>query len=127
MSRLCNVDVETIKINKLSVTQNFTSEFNVTVVLKDTTSIIVSPDGQVYFNIIGNNGMAKGGSGDVLSGIIGSLMSQGLSLINSSVLGVYLHALSGDLSSEKFGEHSMLPSDIVNNLPKAILKLKSKE
>ena len=65
----------------------------------------------------GNPGMAKGGSGDVLAGIIGSLLAQGLNTRDSSLLGVDLHSISADLSSLEKGEAGMMPSDIIENVP----------
>ncbi len=71
----------------------------------------------------GNNGMAVGGSGDVLSGIIGSLLAQGLEPIDSALCGVFLHGLAGDISAYELGEYSMIASDMIDFLPEAFLML----
>ena len=70
-----------------------------------------------YINMTGNNGMATGGSGDVLTGIIAGLLAQGLSSPKASELGVYIHGLAGDLGKEKYGEYALMASDIIDMLP----------
>ena len=92
-----------------------------TVVLKGGITAIATPKGKIFFNTIGNAGMATAGSGDVLTGIILGILTQGFSPIESTKAGVYLHALSGDLAKQQIGEISLIASDIINNLPKAIL------
>ena len=88
------------------------SDFNSTVVLKGHYTIIATPNGEVYINTTGNSGLAKGGSGDVLSGLIGSLLAQGYSTKESAILGVYLHGKAADNLKIKISEAGMLPSDI---------------
>ena len=90
------------------------------VVLKSHRTTIATPSGLCYTNISGNPGMATGGSGDVLAGIVLSLWGQGFSASNACIGGVYLHALSGDISAFSKGEYGMTPSDIIENLPHAI-------
>lgn len=116
MSRLTTLSVEYILGNKIDVAVRFAKENSVTVVLKGKNTIVT--DGEdVYINPTGNSGMAKGGSGDVLSGIIASLMAQGLSVLDASIAGVYIHGLSGDLASDELSKTSMLPRDIIDHLP----------
>jgi ADP-dependent NAD(P)H-hydrate dehydratase / NAD(P)H-hydrate epimerase len=86
------------------------------VVLKGANSSISTPDGNVFFNSTGNPGMATAGSGDVLTGILLSLLSQGYTPENAAVLGVYLHGLAGDIAAEKLCYESIIASDIINNL-----------
>ncbi|HNX89112.1 MAG TPA: NAD(P)H-hydrate dehydratase, partial [Paludibacteraceae bacterium] len=74
------------------------------------------PDGKMYFNSTGNPGMASGGMGDVLTGIIVGLLAQGYSSTDSAVLGVYLHGLSADLALQTQSEESLLASDVAGNL-----------
>ena len=117
MSRLCGLSTEYILENRRSVAENFAKEYSVVVVLKGKNTIIT--DGEnTYINPTGNSGMAKGGCGDVLSGIIASLMAQGLSVLNAAVLGVYIHGLCGDVSADLLSKTSVLPRDIVDALPK---------
>ncbi len=116
MSRLTTLSVEYILENKVDVAVRFAKENSVTVVLKGKNTVVT--DGEdVYINPTGNSGMAKGGSGDVLSGIIASLMAQGLSVLDASIAGVYIHGLSGDLASDELSKTSMLPRDIIDHLP----------
>lgn len=101
-------------------------QYNVVIVLKGAFTQIITPDGFVYFNSTGNPGMAKGGSGDVLSGIITSLLAQGYATVQACVLGVYSHGLAGDIAAEKLGEHGMLPTDLIECLPEAWKRLGGK-
>ena len=82
---------------------------------------VVSDGYRLMVNNSGNSGMATGGSGDVLSGIIASLIAQGMQPYNAACLGVYLHGLAGDEAAAKLGEHALMASDIIDALP-AILK-----
>jgi ADP-dependent NAD(P)H-hydrate dehydratase / NAD(P)H-hydrate epimerase len=93
------------------------------IVLKGHFTFIAMPGGKGYFNSTGNAGMAKGGSGDVLTGILTALLSQGYSPGEAAILGVYLHGLAGDLAAAELSEESMLPSDLTDQLGKAFLSL----
>ena len=99
----------------------FASETGCTVVLKGA-STVVSDSQKVYVNTTGNPGMATGGSGDVLTGIIAALAGQGLSDFDASQLGVYIHGLSSDIAAEKYGQISLTPREIIKNLPKAFMR-----
>ncbi len=95
------------------------------IVLKGATTCITTPDGKSYFNNeVGNVGMATGGSGDVLTGIITSLLAQGYTAEESALMGVYLHGLAGDIARNRFNEESMIASDIIRALPRAFNKFK---
>jgi len=85
-------------------------------VLKGANTIIATPDGDIFFNMTGNAGMATGGSGDVLSGIIVSLLAQGFSAVDAAKAAVYLHGEAGDKAAAKRGERQMIPSDIIEEL-----------
>ena len=91
-------------------------DYGIIVVLKGANTSICCPDGDVYFNSTGNPGMATGGSGDVLSGIITSLLAQGVSAKEAAVLGVYLHGMAGDVAAAKVGQVAMTASDICNGI-----------
>jgi ADP-dependent NAD(P)H-hydrate dehydratase / NAD(P)H-hydrate epimerase len=106
--------------------KSFAKKYNVTVVLKGANTCVVAPDGKAYFNNTGNPGMAKGGSGDVLSGIIGALLARGLSTLDASVAGVYLHGLAGDIAAEKFSMESMTATDIIESLAQAFKSIEKK-
>jgi NAD(P)H-hydrate epimerase len=103
----------------------FASKYNCIVILKGAYSSVATPEGKVFFNSTGNPGMATAGSGDVLTGIILSLLSQGYSPENASLTGVYLHGLAGDAAAEKEGYESIIASDIIDNIGNAFLKVKS--
>jgi ADP-dependent NAD(P)H-hydrate dehydratase / NAD(P)H-hydrate epimerase len=94
-------------------------------VLKGSPTIISGPEGECYLNPTGNSGMATGGSGDVLSGIIGSLMAQGIAPLSASVCGVYLHGLAGDIAADSVGTRSLIAGDIVSAIPDAFLRVES--
>lgn len=100
--------------------RKFAFEFDVVLVLKGSPTVVASPEGTVWYNQTGNSGMATGGSGDVLSGMIGSLMAQGLSALEASLCAVFLHGLSGDIAVETIGERSLIATDLIRTLPEAI-------
>ena len=94
----------------------FSKKNDTVLVLKGANTIIALPDGRIYVSMFGNSGMATGGSGDVLSGIITSLLAQGLSRESAAILGVYIHSVSADYALQKQSIHSLLPSYIIDNL-----------
>ena len=98
--------------------------YNITIVLKGHYTMTVRPDGKVYINNSGNPGMATAGSGDILTGVISGLISQGYSPDNSVWMGVFIHGHAGDLAAAKQGEQSLIASDIIDNLGPAILDIK---
>ncbi len=94
--------------------------YNIIIILKGHFTTIVRPDGKVYFNSSGNPGMATGGSGDVLTGVIASLMAQGYKPEVSALLAVYIHGVAGDIAAEEHGQYGVTAGDIADNLGKAI-------
>jgi ADP-dependent NAD(P)H-hydrate dehydratase / NAD(P)H-hydrate epimerase len=100
----------------------FARVHKVIVVLKGANTSIAMPDGTCFFNSTGNPGMATGGSGDVLSGILLSLLAQGYKPADAALAGVYLHGLAGDCAAMKTGRHALIASDIIDNLGEAFLK-----
>jgi NAD(P)H-hydrate repair Nnr-like enzyme with NAD(P)H-hydrate dehydratase domain len=101
----------------------FSKIYKVYIVLKGAHTSISCPDGHCFFNSTGNPGMATGGSGDVLTGIILSLLAQGYTPKESAITGVYIHGLAGDLAAQDLSEESMIAGDIVNYISKAFIKL----
>jgi len=101
---------------------NLAKEFNIIVVLKDAHTIVALPSGNVWFNSTGNPGMATAGSGDVLTGVILGLLSQGYTPSEAAILGVYLHGSAGDFAKKVKGEYSLIASDIIENLSEAFKK-----
>ena len=116
MARLCGISIGEVEENRAELAKKFAKDFGCVLVLKGANTIVSSPDGEIYFNMTGNPGMATGGSGDVLSGIIVSLLAQGFSCDEAAKAAVYLHGEAGDKAALKHGERQMLPSDIIENL-----------
>lgn len=123
MARLCKKTTEEINENRVFYAKKIAGELSCTVVLKGAVTIVSDKCGNIYFNVTGNPSMAKGGSGDVLAGIIVSLAAQGQSTLEASVNGVYIHGLAGDISRDKKGEISALPTDLIDSLPEVFKKL----
>jgi ADP-dependent NAD(P)H-hydrate dehydratase / NAD(P)H-hydrate epimerase len=109
--------------HRLEKLLHFSKKQNVFTILKGRHTAISTPSGEIYFNSTGNPGMATGGSGDVLTGIITSLLAQGYSSFEASVLGVYIHGLSGDIAAKKISEESLIASDLTFFLGKAFLSI----
>ncbi|MDQ3192485.1 MAG: NAD(P)H-hydrate dehydratase [Bacteroidota bacterium] len=112
---------------RLTLLREFAQKYQVTVILKGAHTAIAFSDGSVYFNSTGNPGMATGGSGDVLTGVLTGLLAQGYNVFQAGLFGVYLHGLAGDLAREDFGEDALIASDIINNLPGAFLLMSDKK
>lgn len=98
--------------------------YGVYVVLKGSRTVAAGPKGELFINTTGNPGMAKGGSGDILTGIIAALLGQKFSAWDAARFGTYIHGLSGDLAARKTGEASLTASDLIAWLPAAILKIR---
>ena len=116
MARLCGKTVKEIESDRINVAKEFAEEYGCVLVLKGANTVVATPNGEIFFNITGNSGMAKGGSGDVLSGIIVSFLAQGYSLEKSAKNAVYIHGKAGDMATQQRNERSVLPSDIIENL-----------
>ena len=101
------------RLNKLST---FAGLHQLYVVLKGARTVIASPDGNCYFNMTGNPGMAKGGAGDVLTGIIAALLASGHEPLDAAVIGVYAHGKAGDLAAAEFGMRGVRAGDIADKL-----------
>ena len=99
------------------------AQHNCYIILKGHHSLVACPDGEAYFNTTGNSGMATGGSGDVLTGIITGLLAQGYTQKDACLMGVYLHGLAGDLAAEKFSPEAMIAGDITEQLGAAFKTL----
>jgi len=98
-------------------------ELNIIIVLKGHHTVIALPDSSLYFNSTGNAGMAKGGSGDVLTGIITALCAQSYTPARAALLGVYLHGLAGDYAAAELSQEAMTAADLIKFLSKAFLQL----
>ena len=116
MARLTEKTKETIMKNPMEEAKSFTDEYNVTLVLKDAITIVTKNQELLYVNTSGNSGMATGGSGDVLAGIIGGLIAQKMDVFEAAKLGVYLHGSAGDAAARVKGSYSMLATDILDGI-----------
>lgn len=101
---------------RLELARKNAERFEIYIVLKDHHTQIITPEGEVFYNITGNSGMAKGGSGDALLGIITALLSQKYTSKNAAIFGVWLHGKAGDFAAEKFSKEAMLPSDLIQEI-----------
>ncbi len=125
MSRLCGKSVSEIQERRAEIAAEFARRYKVTLLLKGSHTVIASPRGEVHQNPTGNSGMASGGMGDVLTGVIASLLGQGMEGYQAAVLGAFLHGLAGDMAAEELGEFGMLAGDVVKKLPYASKVLQS--
>ena len=116
MARLCDCSIKEIESHRIEKAKALAEEYNCTIVLKGANTVVASPDGEISLNINGNPGMATGGSGDVLAGIIVSLLAQGLTPVEAAEAAVFLHAEAGDNAAERKGQRATLPSDIIEEL-----------
>jgi NAD(P)H-hydrate epimerase len=112
---------------RIQLAQQKAKELDLVIVLKGHHTCIATPNGKVSFNNTGNAGMAKGGSGDVLTGILTAIVGQYHDTINSAILGVYLHGLAGDIAAEKNSEEAMIAGDIVECLGEAFLSISTED
>lgn len=110
--------------DRITLAREKAKELQVTIVLKGHHSLVAMPGGKAYFNTTGNPGMATGGSGDVLTGMLTGLLAQGYPPEQATLLGVYLHGLAGDLAAGHMGQEALIASDIVDCMGEAFLELK---
>ena len=128
MSRLTGLSAEQINADRQTVCREFAKRHELVCVLKGHETAVSDGGGAIYINRSGNSGMATGGSGDVLAGIIGGILSQArateLSLMQTACLGVYIHGLCGDAAAAQLGEYSVIASDIIAALPRVLKGIK---
>ena len=118
-SRLTGLNMDDIQSDRVKYAQEFSRKYGCTLVLKGHNTVIASPDNDTVINTTGNSALAKGGSGDVLAGVIGSLLAQGYDTHTAAIIAVYSHGKAGDVLSAELGRSGVLPSD----LPRVIGKL----
>jgi NAD(P)H-hydrate epimerase len=125
MARLTGKSIPEIQAHRVELAREFSHQFGLTLVLKGFRTVIGTPDGQIWVNPTGNPGMAKGGTGDVLTGIMAGLLAQfpAHPVGEVATAAVYLHGLAGDLAAQEFGQHSMLAGDLLEMIPRAYKKL----
>ena len=123
MARLLNTSVEEVQANRLDVARDFAVQHQIYVVLKGYRTLIATPEGRVFINPLGNPGMATGGTGDVLTGVLAAWLAQLLDAEAACKIAVYLHALAGDLTEADEGEVAMTAGDLAAHLGDAVLEL----
>ena len=121
MARLIDKNADYVNANRVDVASDFAKRRNAYVVLKGYRTVVAAPGGSVFINPTGNPGMATGGTGDILTGMITGILAQEHlgSFIERLCLAVYLHGLAGDLAAEEIGEESLVATDLLRFLPKA--------
>ncbi len=119
MSHLIDMSPEEIDRDRVDVASKFATEHGVILVLKGAPTIVAMPGGMVYVNTSGNAGLASGGTGDVLTGIITGLLGQGLLPQDAALLGVFLHGLAADIAVEELSEQSLMATDLLDYIPEA--------
>ena len=122
MARLTGKDVAGVQANRLEAAVNVAEETGAVICLKGHKTVVASPDGTTYVNGTGNSGMATGGMGDILTGMIASFIGQGVDDLSAAISAVYLHGLAGDIAAEKKGPFCMIASDVLECLSEAFDK-----
>jgi len=125
MARLSGLSVPAIQRDRVNVARSFAAEHGVILVLKGDRTIVAGPDGECWVNTTGNPGMATGGTGDILTGIVAGMIAQHPQREFEAVLAaVYLHGLAGDIARESVGELSLVATDLVPTLPPAFHRIR---
>ncbi|MCB0699831.1 MAG: NAD(P)H-hydrate dehydratase, partial [Chitinophagaceae bacterium] len=112
-------------MQQLELARTQSMKYNLNIVLKGHHTVVVNTEGDCWYNLTGNAGMATAGSGDVLTGVITGLMAQGFKPTNAAILGVYLHGLAGDYAAADLSQYSVIAGDIVDNLGRAFKYIRS--
>jgi NAD(P)H-hydrate epimerase len=126
MARLMGCTIADVQKDRVATARNFAREHDLIVVLKGHRTLIAHPDGTIWVNTTGNPGMATGGTGDILTGIVAGLLAQNLKQAFTAVIAaVYLHGLAGDIACERMGEHSLVATDLLHGLPDAFRRTRA--
>lgn len=123
MARLLNKPIDEVIEHSATLAREFAKEHGVTVVLKSHRTIIASYSGELYYNETGNAGLAKGGSGDILAGMIGGFAAQGFSPLESAVCAVYIHGAAADSLNQELSQYGMLGRDVIAEIPRVMKQL----
>jgi NAD(P)H-hydrate epimerase len=120
MARLAGCSIQEVQQDRLKMARDFAREHQLIVVLKGHRTIVADPDGTAWVNTTGNPGMATGGTGDILTGMVAGLIAQHpKKVLDATVMAVFLHGLTGDVARENVGEESLVATDLVRFLPEA--------
>jgi NAD(P)H-hydrate epimerase len=125
MARLTGLSIPAIQRERVNVARKFAQEHQLILVLKGDGTVIASADGEAWINTTGNPGMASGGTGDILTGMIAGMLAQHPQRAVQAVLAaVYLHGLAGDIACERMGEQSLIATDLISALPEAFQRVR---
>ncbi len=123
MARLAGIKIEEVQNNRIEIAKQFAAQWRITVVLKGAGTVIAGSDGSLYINNTGNSGMATGGAGDVLTGVIAGLIAQGAQPALAAALASHIHGWAGDLAASEKSETCLVAGDLLEFLPKAFKEL----
>ncbi|MEA3409014.1 MAG: NAD(P)H-hydrate dehydratase, partial [Candidatus Eisenbacteria bacterium] len=123
MARLAGRTVGDVLADREGIARDVAVKARATVVLKGAGSIVAAQSGELYMNPTGNSGLASGGAGDVLTGIIATFLGQGVSATEAAALGAFVHGLAGDLAAEALGEAGMIAGDVLDHIPYALMEM----
>ena len=126
MARLAGTDTRAVQQDRLGIAQGFADTYNSVVVLKGYETVVAAPGGECAVNTTGNAGLAKGGAGDVLAGLIGGLLAQGMAAFAAARLGVFVHGLAGDVAADQYTQRGMTARELLEALPQAWTILEQK-
>ncbi len=120
MARLMGVKTSEVQADRPAAAIGFAGKHGVIVVLKGAHTVVAAPDGRAFFNLTGNPGLASGGTGDVLTGMVLGLICQGIAPLDAAALAVFLHGMAGDLAAEEISEEAMIARDVMERIGTAI-------
>lgn len=123
MARLLKISIQEIQNNRTKVIHDAMKLFPKAIIILKGNGTLVGHNGNIYINPTGNPGMSRGGSGDVLAGMIAAFAVQGLTPMSAALAGVYIHGMAGDIAAQIYSQTAMLPRDIIACIPKAFLKI----
>ncbi len=122
-ARLSGYSMDEIQKYPIDLASQFAWEYDLCVILKGAPTVVTRRSGNIYINYSGNEGMASGGTGDVLTGLIGGFLAQGVGYSDAAVLATYVHGLAGDIAAEVYGSRAMVATDLLQFIPHALLEL----
>lgn len=124
MARMLGARVDEVQRDRIEAAREFATRHRVHIVLKGARSVVAAPDGRVFVNPTGNPGMASGGTGDVLTGVLGAFLARGMAPDAAMRSSVYLHGSAGDVAAERIGEEGLVARDVIAAIPEAFKRLR---
>jgi hydroxyethylthiazole kinase-like uncharacterized protein yjeF len=124
LSQKSKVSSKEVEKDRINIAMSFAKETGTYLVLKGVPTVVATPDGRSFINSTGNPGMATGGVGDVLTGMISGFLSQTINPLHACILGVYIHGLAGDIAASEKGQYPLIATDIIDKIPSAFYSLK---